>query len=307
MKYPIDKSFFPFSHFAPPIRNVKTAGMMNAFIKPPFSLHRDAQVDVCKECFTDARGQTVEVFVMRPKNKDTHGNGLVYIHGGGFFFDAAGYHYANAKQYALQTPCTVVFVRYRLTPHVQFPVPFEDCLAAWLWTHENADRLHMDTNKIAIGGDSAGGCLAAAVSLACRDKNAPLPCFQLLVYPVTDRRMNTESHRRFTDTPMWNSRLSVKMWDGYLPDKNIKDIAYASPLEAESFVGLPKTYVETAQFDCLHDEAVAYAQALQNAGCAISLYETEGTMHGFDIVQKSPIVQQAVAKRIQFMKNAFED
>lgn len=307
MKYPIDKVFFPFSHFAPPIRSAKTAGMMNVFNRTPNSIFKDAQLSVRREKINGSDGEPIEVFIMEPKNAPSDGNCLVYLHGGGFFFSAAGYHYANAKQYALQTPCKVIFVHYRLTPHVHFPVPVEDCYAAWLWTHENAQRLGVDKNRIAIGGDSAGGCLAAAVCQMARDRNAPVPRFQLLVYPVTDRRMNTESHRRFTDTPMWNSRLSVKMWDGYLPDKNIADIACASPMDAVCFADLPKAYVETAEFDCLHDEALAYAEALEQAGVSVETFETKGTMHGFDIVQKAPCVQEAIARRIQFMKTAFED
>ncbi|MBR3953863.1 MAG: alpha/beta hydrolase [Clostridia bacterium] len=306
MPYAIDKAFFPFSLFAPPIRSARMAGMMNAFIQPPVGLLRDKQMAVAKEAFASFDGASVNVFVMQPREVQTE-NCLVYLHGGGFFFGAAGYHYKNAKQYCLQTPCKVVFVDYRLTPHHPFPIPARDCFAAWLWTHENADKLGICKEKIAIGGDSAGGALAASVCLMAKDRKAPDPLFQLLVYPVTDRRMNTESHKKFTDTPMWNSKLNVKMWEGYLPDPQAKNLYYASPMEAESFKNLPTAFVETAEFDCLHDEGIAYAEALQKAGVSVTTNETKGTMHGYDIVQSAPVTKNAVAKRIQFMQTCFEE
>ena len=102
-----------------------------------------------------------------------------------------------------------------------------------------------------------------------------------------------------------NAKLSEKMWQGYVQAANATDIAYASPMEAECFGCLPAAYVETAEFDCLHDEGVAYAQAMQKAGIDVVLNETKGTMHGFDIVEKAPTTQAAVAARIGFMKEQF--
>lgn len=136
-------------------------------------------------------------------------------------------------------------------------------------------------------------------------KGKALPLFQLLVYPVTDRRMKTESCKKYTDTPMWNSGLSVKMWKGYIGDNKAVNIAYASPMEAESFENLPNAYVETAEFDCLHDEGVAYAEELSKAGVETELIETKGTMHGFDIVQNAPTTKSAVLCRIKYMKSQF--
>jgi acetyl esterase/lipase len=104
---------------------------------------------------------------------------------------------------------------------------------------------------------------------------------------------------------MWNSRLSVKMWQGYLPDETVGNIAYASPMEAESFTGLPDAYVETAEFDCLHDEGIAYADALRNGGAQVTVNETAGTMHGFDIAENAPVSKSAVDARIRYMQSKF--
>ena len=249
--------------------------------------------------------ENIGIYLFEPYGIEEGSSCLVYYHGGGFFFEGAGYHYKLAKEYALKTPCRVVFVQYRLAPKFPHPTPAEDSYAALRWVFENADRLNIDKTKIAVGGDSAGGVLAAAVCQMSRDRNAEMPLFQLLVYPVTDRRMNTESMKKYTDTPMWNSKLSVKMWQGYVQNENVPDIAYASPMEAQTFEKLPTAYVETAEFDCLHDEGINYAKVLKNAGIAVTLNETKGTMHGFDIVEKARTTKTAVRARIEFMKKAF--
>ncbi|MBR6578920.1 MAG: alpha/beta hydrolase [Clostridia bacterium] len=304
-KYNINKEFFPYSRIAPPIRNAKIAGWMGSKMKPPRWINTDHEVAITKESIKSYDGADISVFVFDPYGLEERSPCLVYYHGGGFFFEGAGYHYKLAKRYALEAECRVVFVQYRLAPKHPHPTPAEDCYASLRWTFENAERLNIDKNMIAVGGDSAGGALAAAVCQMARDRGTDTPIFQLLVYPVTDRRMDNASCRNYTDTPMWNAKLSEKMWQGYVQNANAADIAYASPMEAECFDGLSAAYVETAEFDCLHDEGVAYAQAMQKAGIDVVLNETKGTMHGFDIVEKAPTTQAAVAARIGFMKERF--
>lgn len=303
MKYSINKEFSPYSRFAPPVQNAKMAGFMGSLMKPPRWIWRDHEVSVAKELVKSYDGADIEILIFDPYGIEEPAPCLVYYHGGGFFFGGAEYHYKLAKQYALETPCKVVFVQYRLAPKNPHPTPAEDCYAALKWAFENADKLNAD--KIAVGGDSAGGALAAAVCQMARDRGTDMPLFQLLVYPVTDRRMQTESCKKYIDTPMWNAKLSAKMWQGYVRDENASDIAYASPMEAESFVNLPRAYVETAEFDCLHDEGLAYTEALRKSGVSVELNETKGTMHGYDIVENAPTTKAAVESRIQYMRTAF--
>ena len=308
MKYPINKEFSPYSRMTPPIQNAKMAGWMGSKMKPPrwVRKNRDHEVSIKKENIKSYDGAEISVVVIDPYGLEEVSPCLVYYHGGGFFFEGAGYHYKLAKQYALECECRVIFVQYRLAPKNPHPTPAEDCYGALRWTFENAERLKIDQEKIAVGGDSAGGALAAAVCQMARDRGTDIPLFQLLVYPVTDRRMNYDSCRKYTDTPMWNAKLSVKMWQGYVQDENAPDIAYASPMEAQSFENLPSAYVETAEFDCLHDEGIAYAEALRKADVSVELNETRGTMHGFDIVQKAETTKAALAARIAFMKKVFK-
>jgi len=309
MKYPINKEFFPYSHMTPPIQNAKMAGWMGSKMKPPRWVRKnlDHEVSVAKENIKSYDGEDVSAFIIDPYGLEEISPCLVYYHGGGFFFEGAGYHYKLAKQYALACECRVIFVQYRLAPKYPHPTPAEDCYSALRWTFENTDRLKVDKTKIAVGGDSAGGPLAAAVCQMARDRGTDMPLFQLLVYHVTDRRMQTESCRKFTDTPMWNAKLSAKMWQGYVQNENAHDIAYASPMEASSFENLPNAYVETAEFDCLHDEGVAYAEALRRAGTTVKLNETQGTMHGFDIVEKAETTRKTMEARIAYMKAQYFD
>lgn len=305
MKYLINKEFSPYSRFIPPVQNVKIAGWMGSMMKPPRWIWKDHEMSVKRELIKSYDGAEIEILIFEPYEIEEPAPCLVYYHGGGFFFGGAGYHYKLAKQYALDISCKVVFVQYRLAPKDPHPTPVKDCYAALKWTFENANKLSVDKAKIAVGGDSAGGALAAAVCQMARDRRTNMPCFQLLVYPVTDRRMQTESCRKYTDTPMWNSKLSAKMWQGYVQSENAPDIAYASPMEATSFVGLPNAYIETAEFDCLHDEGIAYAKALRAANVSVELNETKGTMHGFDIVEKAPTTKATVAERIKYMQRMF--
>ena len=114
--------------------------------------------------------------------------------------------------------------------------------------------------------------------------------------------MQSASNRRFTDTPMWNSRLSKKMWAAYLADEATPDIAYASPMEARNFSDLPPAYIEVAEFDCLHDEGLEYARALGESGVKVAVNRIQGAVHGFDIVKNASITQAAVAERISFLQ-----
>ncbi len=305
MKYKISKELFPFSLFKPPIINGKLLGRLGAHMPPPRSLYRDRALTVTKKRIQSVGSKEIELLILSPKEVQPAAPCLVYYHGGGFIFGGSFHHYNMARTYAKAAQCKLVFVQYRLAPKHPHPIPSEDCYAALRWVFENADALGLDAERIAVGGDSAGGALAAAVCQMARDRGTALPRFQLLIYPVTDRRMETESNRIFTDTPMWSSKYSKKMWRAYVQDDQ-SNISYASPMEAASFAGLPPAYVETAEFDCLRDEGIAYAEALCAGGAEVTRYDTEGTIHGFDIAKNAAATKAALEKRIAFLRERFE-
>lgn len=143
--------------------------------------------------------------------------------------------------------------------------------------------------------------------LKARDEGLVNLCGMLLVYPVLDSGVSTESMKKFVDTPVWNSILNRKMWQLYLPEKvDGQNAQYVSPASASDLSNMPPTYIQTAEFDCLHDEGVAFADALESAGNSVALDETKGTVHGFDMASHSTITATAVNNRISFLNQIFE-
>ena len=306
-KYPIKKEFFPFSWFKPPISK-PFLRLVVPFIKAPKFIYKDkALVTTCYEV-ESYDGEKIRCFLFSPKESDETTPCLIYIHGGGFVLPAGGYHYKNAMLYAKELGCKVWFINYRLAPKYPFPVFFEDCYSATCYLYDNAKSLGIDTNKIAIGGDSAGSTLSVGVCMMARDRKHPINfLFQMLPYPFLDMRGESESNKKYTNTPMWNSKLSRRITPFVKVNReNSSFYLYFSPVEAKNFDYLPPAYIETAEFDCLHDDGIAYAELLKRAGVPVVINETKGTMHGFDIKQKAPTTKQALEDRIAFMRRYFK-
>ena len=300
-KYPINKYFnlvslltFPVIPQVAPIARGVLGTLVNEH-------HGDKYIKVRKSKIEVKNGKT-DVLVFEPKNEDCTLPALLYFHGGGFIYKAAPYHYSLAKTYARYAHCKVIMPDYRLTPTYPYPTPFNDCVQSLKWVINNSNRLNIDTNKIAIGGDSAGACLAAAVTLYAGKNDIDL-CAQMLLYPVLDYKMESSSMQKYTDTPVWNSTLSRKMWELYLKDSKVDE--YASPALASEFKNIPKTYIETAEYDSLHDEGIEYANKLKSNGIDVELFNTVGTMHGFDMASKSKTVIESVGRRTDFLRRCF--
>ena len=230
---------------------------------------------------------------------------LVDYHGGGFVLPASPHHYSLAREYAQRARCRVLFAEYRLAPKYPVPTAPEDCFAVYRWVLDHAGELGIDPARVAVAGDSAGGELAAVVCLMAKDRGQPMPRGQMLVYPVTGAGNETESMKKYTDTPMCNSRDIEKYGHYYTPDPVAASSVYAAPVKAESLAGMPAAYIETAEFDCLRDDGILYAQRLEQSGVPVALYNTEGTIHGFDIVLDSPIVRACADRRVAFLKQVF--
>lgn len=305
MKHKINKEFFPFNLFTPPISE-KFLKIAVPHMKTPKFLFKDQ--DLCVETYDieSYDKEKIQCYLISPKDIIENAPCLIYIHGGGFVLPAAGYHYKNAMKYAKEINCKVLFINYRLAPKHPHPIFFEDCYAAMCWLYENANKLSINKTIIGIGGDSAGSTLSVGVCMMARDRNHPIKFkFQMLPYPFLDARNSSQSCKKYTDTPMWNSKLSTRIGPMTNVDKTNPNYIYYSPVEASSFVGLPPAYIETAEFDCLHDDGILYANKLKSAGINVILNETKGTMHGFDIVQKTKTTKYAIKARINFMYNMF--
>ncbi|MDE6593387.1 MAG: alpha/beta hydrolase [Oscillospiraceae bacterium] len=230
---------------------------------------------------------------------------IIFYHGGGFLLKASRAHYRIAKWYAEMAKCKVVFTDYRLLPKFKYPVAVEDCYCTYKWVQSSADMLKINKDKIILAGDSAGGNLAAAVTLMLWDRIQISPLGAMLIYPVTDRRMITESMTKFTDTPVWDSKLTKMFWKAYLGNKEHEHIQYASPIEAESLEHFPNTYMEVAEFDCLSDEGVAFAERLRAEGVFTELHEIKGACHGFEAALESRIIKESMQRRIRWIRSVF--
>ena len=205
---------------------------------------------------------------------------LVYAHGGGFVFCGLDTHDGLCRSFANLIPAVVVSVDYRLAPEHGWPAAAEDVYAVTRWVSRHATDIGADAGRIAVGGDSAGGNLAAVTALMARDRGGPELAAQLLVYPVLAADFDTESYRRFGEG-FYNSRVAMQWyWDQYVPSPGDRRHPYASPINAR-LEGLPPAAVVVAGHDPLHDEGVDYAEALESAGVPTVRCHFEGAVHGF--------------------------
>ena len=227
---------------------------------------------------------------------------LIYFHGGGFGYGAAPHHKRLAGIYASESGVTVVMPDYRLLPRHPYPAALDDGAAVYRWIMANAEKLRIDKNRVAVGGDSAGGTLAAGICNSGEKFSCIPPKLQMLLYPVTDMKMQTDSMKKYVDTPMWNSKNNRRMWEMYLQNVPIEKITKASPMDEQLPAVIPDTYIETAQFDCLRDEGIAYGERLAKAGGKVEITETCGTVHGYDAVLHSSETIKAIKKRIHVLR-----
>jgi acetyl esterase/lipase len=205
---------------------------------------------------------------------------LLYFHGGGWVVGDLDTHDTLCRHLANSAGCAVVAVDYRLAPEHKFPAAVEDAWAALEWVAENAASLGIDRGRLAVGGDSAGGNLAAVLGLLARDRGARL-CCQLLLYPVLDLGMHMDSYRRFSEGHLLTRATMAWFIDRYLARPAQIDDWRASPLRAASLAGVPPALIVTAGYDPLCDEGVAYARRLLEAGVSISHRHYSGQLHGF--------------------------
>jgi acetyl esterase len=248
-------------------------------------------------------GCRVPVLIIRPEKLRSPAPALVYYHGGAFVMKPAPQHLENAVRYAREADCLVIFVEYRLAPKYPFPAGFNDCHAALCWTVSNAEKLGIDKGRLVVGGDSAGGGLAAGVAQRARHEDGILLRGQLLIYPCVDLVCNRPSIAAFAKIPPFSEASTVAIAEVYLGRPIAEGMPrYASPIYGDASQLAP-AYVETPEFDLLHDQGNAYAQALMDKGVEVELNEIKGGVHGFDLLAaNSSVSKDAMQRRIQFLR-----
>ena len=223
----------------------------------------------------------IPIRIYHPEPGTATRGALVYFHGGGWVIGNLDSHDETCRRLCVGSGSMVISVDYRLAPETRYPGPMIDCYDVTAWAAREANNLGIDAGRIAVGGDSAGGNLAAAVALKARDQNGPSICFQLLIYPVTDANFTTGSYTANASGYFLTRSGMQWFWDHYVPTAAERKEAYAAPAQARDLKGLPPALVLTAEFDPLRDEGEAYARAMQAAGVEVSLTRYDGVVHGF--------------------------
>jgi acetyl esterase/lipase len=237
----------------------------------------------------------VRVLIFSPAKPQTGRPGYFHMHGGGYVMGTPEMFARQSQQIVGEIGCTVISVDYRLAPDTPHPGPIDDCYAALSWFHANAAALGVDPDRIAIGGDSAGGGLASALGLMARDRGGPSICFQMLNYPmIDDRTAVAEDPHPFAGEFLWNGEANHFGWEsllGHAPGAS-EVLPYAAAARVEDLAGLPPTFIGVGGLDLFLEENLEFARRLMRVGVATELHVYPGAYHGFDMTCEDAVVSK---------------
>ena len=229
----------------------------------------------------EGAGGDIRLRFYRPTAVSKQSPALLYFHGGGWVIGDLDSHDGICRWLSVRSGCVIISVDYRLAPEHKFPAAVDDCLAATRWVASNGDTMGIDNTRLAVGGDSAGGNLAAVVSQLARDDSGPAIAFQMLIYPATDMTMAEPSHQAMGSGYRLTKPLMEWFVEHYLNNESDRHDSKASPLFSPNFTDLPEALVITAGFDPLCDEGMRYAEKLVAAGVKTTYAPYHGMIHGF--------------------------
>lgn len=265
-----------------------------------------AGVRLDKHTLTTADGDTLTLAWYHTPAAQS-GSAVLYLHGGGMIFglEHLGRVYDLAvRDYVAASGVPMLVVDYRIAPEHPHPTPVEDCYAALRWLADNAATLGVDPTRIAVMGDSAGGGLAAGVSLLARDRGGPPVAQQLLIYPMLDDRTSTPDPQLLPFLT-WTYDDNVTGWQALLGDSAGTDVVspYAAPARATDLTGLPDTYIDIGDLDIFRDEDITYARRLSDAGVPTELHLHPGCPHAFEaLARKADVSQRAIGDRVRRLR-----
>lgn len=244
------------------------------------------------------------VRMYRPVGAGTLSPALLWIHGGGLLIGTARQDEAALQSMADELGIVVASVEYRLAPEHPYPAALNDCYAALTWL---ASHGHVDPTRIAIGGGSAGGGLAAATVLAAHARGGPRPCLQLLVYPMLDDRTALKADRDRDYRRMWSNEMNHYGWSSYLghPPGQAEVDPQAAPGRCTDFAGLPPAWIGVGDLDLFHDESLAYADGLRAAGVRCTTQVVPGAFHAFDALAHTTVAREFRDHQIGALREAF--
>ncbi|MGC1377623.1 MAG: alpha/beta hydrolase [Anaerolineales bacterium] len=249
----------------------------------------------------------IRLRIYKPKSIAAPTPVLIWMHGGGYVVGRPEQDDGGCTQYVHELGITVVSVDYRCAPKYPFPAGLEDSYAVLEWVASHSQQLGVDAKRIAIGGASAGGGLAAALVQLAHDRQKTKPIFQLLVYPMLDDRTVLRADIDDSNNVTWSQKSNRFGWESYLGKEcGAEDVpAYSVPARRKDLSGLPPAWISVGSLDIFHDEDVAYAQRLKECGIACEIDVIPGAFHGFDVFDPLvPIIQDFRRAQISALKNA---
>lgn len=244
-----------------------------------------------------------------PSSAQLPGSAVLYLHGGGMIYsmaETAPAYDSAMRGYVAASGVPMLTVDYRVAPEHPHPTPVEDCYAALSWLAENASTLGVDPNRVAVAGDSAGGGLAAGVSLLARDRGGPALAAQLLIYPMLDDRTTSPDPHLAVETLTWTYEDNVTGWGALLGEAAGGDDVsiYAAPARAEDLTGLPPTYLDIGDLDIFREENVSYARRLSAAGVPTELHLHPGCPHAFEaLAPAADVSKRVIADRVRRLRS----
>jgi acetyl esterase/lipase len=249
----------------------------------------------------------VRVLVYLPKNVSTPTPAILWIHGGGYVIGNADQADLDVKRIVSSVGCAAVSVDYRLAPETPYPGPVEDCYAALKWLYTNASDLGVDSTRIAIGGDSAGGGLTATLALLTRDRGEVPLVFQLLIYPMLDDRTVTADPHPYAGEFIWTADHNRFGWTSLLgQEPGGPDVSpYAAAARAEQLEGLPPAFIGVGTLDLFLEEDLEYARRLMRAGVPTELHVYPGAFHAFPIMAEAKVSQAFIRDYLDALARAF--
>lgn len=232
-------------------------------------------------------GITVNIHIVKPANASSDKLPVfMFTHGGGWVLGDYPTHRRLVRDLVVNSGAAAVFTDYTPSPEAQYPVAINQIYAATKWVAENGAEIGVDGKNLAVAGNSVGGNMTAVLCLMAKDKGGPEIKFQLLLWPVTDADFTRESWQNYADGRFLTASLMKWMWNNYLPDLEKRKEYYASPFQAslEKLKGLPPALVQIAENDILHDEGLAYARKLDEAGVPVTIETYNGFIHDYGLL-----------------------
>lgn len=304
MKYPIRKEFrwLRFVHMTKNLSLLKLENIMVGLMYHLQPVGRD--IGKKRISIPTRDGSKINVDLFYPKNIEGPYKTLIYFPGGGFLMRASHYHIQNLCDMVNHSQIMTIMVHYRLAPKHPFPTFFYDAVDVINYLFLNHQSLNIDPNHIGLGGDSAGGNIACGLALYNRDYLKHSIQSLLLIYPGLAKGITNYSRKIYIDTPMFNASM-FPLIEKVVYKNGTKELdRYAFPLEHHHLEGLGNIYIETAEFDCLRDDGTDFYERLIKTNATVTLNKTFGTVHGYDIVKKSPITKASKQMRCEFIRNS---